>query len=101
MAKIVKKKRKLKLQGVISFVFTISLCGYLASAFLLRSANVYKNIELSELKAANIDSQKELETLRLEVSKYTERDYLMSICRENGIELDYNTDRITYIDNQE
>lgn len=101
MAKIVKKKRKLKLQGVIRIVFACSLISYLGTALLVRSKNVSLNRELTRLTAENQENQKVLDTLRLEVAKYTERDYLMAICAENGVELNFDANRVSHIDSEE
>ena len=101
MAKIVKKKRKLKMQNLLSVVFALSLLAYLGSTFVIRSMNVSLNYELTQLNNENEEKQKELDTLRLEVARYTERDYLMSICAANGVNLNYDTNRITYIAEKE
>lgn len=101
MAKIVKKKRKLKTQNLIGVVFVLSLLAYLCSSLMLRSENVSLNYELEQLKSENQMKQKELDTLRLEVAKYTEREYLLSICAANGVDLNFDADRITYINEKE
>lgn len=100
MAKIVKKKRKLKIHNLVNIICVFSIIAYLCSAFLLKSMNMSLNYELSQLKSENQENQKELETLRLEVTKYTEREYLMNILNENGIDLTFDSDRITYITDQ-
>lgn len=101
MAKIVKKKRKLKLQNLLKMVCVLCGISYFSSTFFLRSVNVSMSVELQNLSAQNQEQKKELETLRTEVSKYTERDYLMAICASNGVKLDYDKDRVTYIDEKE
>lgn len=101
MAKIVKKKRKLKLQGLISIVFALSLLTYFGSTIVLHSMNIANNRNLIDLKNENAEKKKELETLRLEVAKYTERDHLMSVCKANGVDLSFDADRITYIYTEE
>ena len=101
MAKIIKKKRKLKLQNFLGVVFVLSLLAYLGSTFVIRSMNVSLNYELTQLKEENQIKQKELDSLRLEVAKYTERDYLMSICAASGVDLNFDASRITYIDEKE
>lgn len=101
MAKIVKKKRKLKIHNLLSVICVFSIVAYLCSAFVLRSINMSLNYELSQLNSVNQEQQKELETLRIEVTKYTEREYLMAVLNENGIDLTFDSDRITYITEQE
>lgn len=101
MAKIVKKKRKLKIHNLLSAVCVLSVIAYLGSAFGLKSMNMSLNYELSQLNSVNQENQKELETLRIEVNKYTEREYLMAVLSDNGIDLTFDSDRITYITEQE
>ena len=100
MAKIVKKRRKLKIHNLLSVICVFSIVAYLGSAFVLRSINMSLNYELSQLNSVNQEQQKELETLRIEVTKYTEREYLMAVLSENGIDLTFDSDRITYITEQ-
>ena len=100
MAKIVKKRRKLKIHNLLSVVCVLSVIAYLGSAFGLKSMNMSLNYELSQLNSVNQENQKELETLRIEVTKYTEREYLMAVLNENGIDLTFDSDRITYITEQ-
>lgn len=100
MAKIVKKRRKLKIHNLLSVICALSVVAYLGSAFVLRSVNMSLNYELSQLNSVNQENQKELDTLRIEVTKYTEREYLMAVLTENGIDLTFDSDRITYITEQ-
>lgn len=101
MAKIVKKRRKLKVHNLINLIFAISIVAYLGSILGLKSYNMTLNYNLAKLETANQEAQKELDTLRLDVAKYTEREYLMSVCAEYGIDLNFDSDRITYITEQE
>ncbi|MGN1344635.1 MAG: hypothetical protein ACI4U3_08650 [Traorella sp.] len=101
MAKIVKKKKKLKVHNLVNMILFVSVLMYLGSILLLKSFNITLNKELTHLNATNQDTQKENETLRLEVAKYTERDYLLSVCDKYGVELNFDSDRITYIDDEE
>ena len=101
MAKIVKKKRKLKIHNLINCIFLASLCLYFGGTFFLKAYNITLNKQLTKIRIQNEEEQKELQTLRLEVAKYTERDYLMSVCAEYGVDLSFDSDRITYITVQE
>lgn len=101
MAKIVKRKRKLKIHNLVNMIAVVSLCMYLCSIFFLKSINITLNKQLTNIVMQNEEEQKELETLRLDVAKYTEREYLMSVCAQYGIDLTFDSDRITYINEQE
>lgn len=97
MAKIVKKKRKLKLQNLLSFLCFLSGFSYFISFTVLRSINVDKKYELTALNDENEESQKMLDMLRLEVVAFTDRDYLMSICNKDKEILKYEQSRISYV----
>lgn len=97
MAKIVKRRKKLKLHNLINMIFVTSLVLYFSSVTFLKSYNISLNKNYQTLKVQNEEEQKELEILRLDVAKYTEREYLMSICAEYGYELTFDSDRIEYI----
>ena len=97
MAKIVRKRRKLKLHNLISMLFLASLVLFFSSVTFLKSYNISLNKDYQTLKVQNEEEQKELEILRLDVAKYTEREYLMSVCAEYGFDLSFDSDRIEYI----
>ena len=101
MAKIIKKKRKFRLNSFLTFVCVLSGLGYVGSVTVLHAHNVSKNYELIQLNIQNEEAQKKLETLRLEVASYTDREYIMNIVNENGEELTYSQQRVNYISNSE
>lgn len=82
-------------------IFVVSMLGYIGSVTVLHAHNVSKNYELIQLTQRNEEAQKNLETLRLEVANYTDREYIMNICNESGEELTYSQQRVTYISNSE
>lgn len=97
MAKIVKRKRKLKLQNLLTIVCVLSGILYFSSVTFLKSYNISLNKNYQTLKVQNEEEQKKLEILRLDVAKYTEREYLMSVCAQYGYDLSFDSDRIEYI----
>lgn len=97
MAKIIRKKRKFKLNSFINLVFVLSLMSYLTAVTLLHSHNVSLNYELANVLSENDAASEKLETLRLEVTSYTEREYLLSMCNDNGEALSYSQARVSYI----
>lgn len=101
MARIVKRKRKFKFNALINALFVFSFIGYVASATFLKSYNMNMNYELSATMSDIEEQKKKLETLRLDVAKYTEREYLMSISNEDGSQLKLDQQRIVYIANDD
>ena len=97
MAKIVRRKRKLKLQNLLTLLLLVSLVLYFSSITFIKSYNISLNKNYQTIKMQNEEEQKELEILRLDVAKYTEREYLMSVCAQYGYDLSFDSDRIEYI----
>lgn len=101
MAKIIRKKRKFKLNSLLTFICVLSFVGYIGSVTILKSHNISLNYELATLNAENEEAGRTLESLRLEVSSYTDREYIMNVCNENGEALSYSQQRVSYIYNSE
>lgn len=100
MAKIIKKKKRFKFGTFINIFALLSLFAFLGTATLLRSYNVSLSYELSEQTAMNEDNTKKLDTLRLDVAKYTEKEYLMSMSNQNGGNLKLDQNNIVRINNE-
>lgn len=101
MAKLVKKKKKLKIDGLLSLLFVFSLFAYLGSTTLLKSYNLYTNRKLYAIETENNEMQNDIHTLQLELAKYTDSNYLMSVFEKNGVDATYSLDRIVDINNEE
>lgn len=101
MAKLVKKKKKLKIDGLLSLLFVFSLFAYLGSTTLLKSYNLYTNHRLYTIEAENKEMQNDIHTLQLELAKYTDSNYLMSVFEKNGVAATYSLDRIVDINDEE
>jgi len=85
MAKIVRKKRKLKVQAVISLFFFLSVFTYLGSMTMLKSYNyvLSAQAETTQQEKEKLQEQvKELETAVKEMSNY---DYIAQIAEKDGI----------------
>ena len=99
MAKIIRRKRKFRLNNLLALICVFSFIGYLGSVTLLKSYNISLNYELAQLNMENEEANRALESLRLEVTSYTDREYIMNVVNENGEDLTYSQQRITYIYN--
>ena len=101
MAKLIRKKKKIKLDGLLSIVFTISLFLYLGSTTLLKSYNLSMNHNLQNIIDDNAMKQRDIESLKIELSKYTESNYLMAAVESNGSKATYDLNRIIHIQEEE
>ena len=101
MAKIVKRKRRFKFGTFVNVIFSLSFIVYICSATFLHSHNVALNYKLTAQQIEIEDANKPLETLKLEVAQFTEREYLMTISNENGGNLKLDQKNIVYISNED
>ena len=101
MAKIVKRKRHLRIGALVNVVFALSLISYVVAVTFVRSHNYNMNIQLNNINAEIEEANKKLETLQYEISQYTDQEYLMSTSKENGGDLKLDHNRIVYIEKAE
>ena len=82
-------------------MISLSFIVYICSATFLHSHNVALNYKLTAQQIEIEDANKRLETLKLEVAQFTEREYLMTISNENGGNLKLDQKNIVYISNED
>lgn len=85
MAKIVKKKRKLKINAIASLFFFISIFLYLGSMTILKSYNVVLSTKASTASAEREKLQEEVSTLETVVKTLSNSDRIAKIAEDNGI----------------
>lgn len=85
MVKIVKKKRKLRIEGIISLVFVLSILCYFGSVTILRSQNVVKQTQLGEIENDIELLDSDVSNLTLEVKQLDSRDRILEIAEKNGL----------------
>ncbi|PXX75213.1 hypothetical protein DES51_11929 [Dielma fastidiosa] len=85
----------------MNVIFSLSFIVYICSVTFLHSHNVALNYKLTAQQIEIEDANKRLETLKLEVAQFTEREYLMTISNENGGNLKLDQKNIVYISNED
>lgn len=90
MAKIVKKKRRLKIEAMVSLFFLLSLFMYLGSALFLKSYNVILSADLNNKESELAKKNDEMESLRLAVKELEDRDRILAVANESGIVANQN-----------
>lgn len=90
MAKIVKKKRRLKIEAMVSLFFVLSLFMYLGSALFLKSYNVILSADLNNKESELAKKNDEMESLRLAVKELEDRDRILAVANESGIVANQN-----------
>lgn len=85
MVKIVEKKKRFRIEGIISIIFVVSLLGYVASFTLLRAHNVVlmQNVSNNEMdtKALKID----VANLELEIKQLDYRERIIEIAKQHQL----------------
>ncbi len=94
MAKIVRKKRKLKIQALASLFFFLSLLLYLGSVTILKSYNYVLSGEVEEKESARADLQAEVANLEATVKQLSNYDYIVSIAEKAGIKANQSNVKI-------
>jgi len=94
MAKIVRKKRKLKIQALASLFFFLSLLLYLGSVTVLKSYNYVLSGKVEEKESAKADLQAEVANLEATVKQLSNYDYIVSIAEKAGIKANQSNVKI-------
>ena len=85
MAKIVKRKRKLRVQALITLFFVFSIFAYIGSVTILRSYN-YVLSQTAQEKTTEKDQLKvQVRTLETAVEEMSTYDYIARIAEKGGI----------------
>ncbi|MDF9824672.1 cell division protein FtsL [Breznakia sp. PF5-3] len=85
MVKIVKKKKKLRIEGLISLIFVMSIFCYLASVTVLRSHNVVLANQEAKLANENEILNNDVSNLEFEVKGLVNRERIMEIAEEGQL----------------
>lgn len=85
MAKIIKKKRKLKLQAVASLLLFVSIFLYLGSVTVLKSYNVILSTQAAVAGDEKSKLQEQVATLETTVKQLSDSDYIMKIAEANDL----------------
>lgn len=85
MAKIIRKKRKLRLQAVASLLFFGSIFLYLGSVTALKSYNVVLSTQAAEASTEKGKLQEQVATLETTVKLLSNSDYIMKIAEANDL----------------
>ena len=92
MVKIVKKKkRKLRLEGIITAVFMVSVLMFLFSATILRAHNVSLTKQSTLIERKNDKLQNDVANLEVEVKQLDNRDRILEIAKAQGLTVNQNS----------
>lgn len=91
MAKIVKRKRKLKSGRLVSVFFVLSVIFYLCSSLFLQSYNMSLSKLDSKREVEIATAKKEKESTRVAVEQLQNRDRILAVAKDAGIEVNQDS----------
>lgn len=96
-AKLVKRKRRIKVEAIATLLFTLAIFAYFGAKFGLHSYNIVlqKQAQTIDLKAQ--DLKEGVANLENEVNTLQNRDRVLGVAESEGIKT--NQDNVVMIDN--
>ncbi|MEG0290537.1 MAG: cell division protein FtsL [Erysipelotrichaceae bacterium] len=98
MAKVIKNKRKVRVEAIAVLFFVISILLFLSSSLFLKSYNVSLSKEVSEMENVVAKKKDDVESLRLAVKTLENRDRVLSVAKEAGMEINQNN--VVFVEGQ-
>lgn len=96
VAKIVKKKRRLRVERLVSMFFALSVFLYLGSSLFLQSYNMSLSKLDTQRENEIIAAKKDKESMRVAVEQLQNRDRILAVAKDAGI--DVNQDSVVILD---
>lgn len=94
-AKLVKKKRRLKLEALATLILTISIFTFVGAKLVLKSYNYNLSNKSQEIQSNMNKLQEEVSSLESEVSTLQNRDSVLKAAEADGIKS--NQDNVVVI----
>ena len=89
-AKLVKRKRKLRIEGIAALLFTISAFAFMGAKFGLHSYNIVLQKESQQIKQQEQTLKEAVANLQNEVNTLQSRDRVLSMVEGEGISTNQN-----------
>lgn len=99
MARIVKKSRHLRFEGIVTIFFLVSLILYFCSITMLRSYNVVLASKENKMEYQIETLKNDVANLELDVKKLDNRERILSIAQEKGLQI--NQEKIVSVKSDE
>ncbi|MEF9920292.1 MAG: cell division protein FtsL [Erysipelotrichaceae bacterium] len=98
MAKVIKSKRKVRIEAIATLFFVLSILLYLSSSLFLKSYNVALSKTVSTKESEVAKMKDDVESLRLAVKTLENRDRVLSVAKEAGMVV--NQDNVVFVEAQ-
>lgn len=90
-AKIIRRKRKLKLSGIATVLMIISLVLSLFSSLFIRSYNNSLSIKMQSINKEIASLNVENDAIKVEIQTLANKDRVISIANEAGLSMNQNS----------
>lgn len=90
MARLVKRKRRLKIEGFATLFLTFAVVLFLLSTFALKSFNITLSQQSQDLATQQTELQQAVNNVKAEVEVLQNRDRVLAIAGEDGIKSNQN-----------
>lgn len=89
-AKIVKRKRRLRIEGVATLLLALSLFSYVSAKFFLRSYNITLQVKAQESEETANTLKTDVAQLEADINTLESRDRVLGMAEEDGIKTNQN-----------
>jgi len=81
------KRKRLKLQGVLSLAFTLALFAYIASSIFLRAYNVQLTVQIQKIRNNIVLIERSNQVLNVEIQSLSSKERVMAIALDAGLKV--------------
>lgn len=98
-AKLVKRKKKLRVEGLATLLLTLAVCFYFGAKFGLKSYNMTLQLQAQKTEAKASALKENVASLQSEVTKLQSMDRVVGMAEKEGIKT--NQDNVVVVDGDE
>ena len=98
-AKIVKRKRRLRIEGLATLLLTLSIFWYFGAKFALKSYNITLQLKAQESEQKANTLKEDVANLEADITKLEDRDRVLGMAEKEGIKT--NQDNVVVVDKDE
>lgn len=95
-AKIIKKKRRIRIEALASLLLTLSMVAFFAAQYGLKSYNYNLSVKKNEIEQQAKELEEKVADLQTEVTELQNRERVLSVAEKENIKT--NQDNVTVVD---
>lgn len=98
-AKLVKRKRRLRIEGIATLMLSLAICCYFGAKFGLKSYNMTLQLQAQETEQKANALKESVASLESEVTELQSRDRVVGMAEKEGIKT--NQDNVVVVEDDE